>query len=143
MFIDSRLIFFNFAICTSMICGYYTLLSINAYKLTRDLNRNFNVDVPSFGDCWTTPLIAAGVLFLYKKMTEIILVKRLQPICKDENDSDLQLLRAKKASMNAAKTVYYSVVTYWGYQLLKDTSFMPPILGGSGDVHNCFVNVPF
>lgn len=55
----------------------------------------------------------------------------------------MQLLRAKKASMNVAKAIYYSAVTYWGYQLLKDTSFMPPILGGNGDVKNCFVNVPF
>ena len=42
-----------------------------------------------------------------------------------------------------AKSGYYLVFSIWGYSLLKDTNFMPPILGGSGDLHNCFVNVPF
>lgn len=52
-------------------------------------------------------------------------------------------MRAKKAVINLAKTAYYLVWSIWAYVLLKETNFMPPMLGGNGQLENCFSNVPF
>lgn len=45
--------------------------------------------------------------------------------------------------MCLAKTAYYTVASYWGYELLRETDFLPPMLGGSGQLSNCFVDVPY
>lgn len=55
----------------------------------------------------------------------------------------MQELRANKAAMNIAKSIYYLVFSTWGYMLLKETNFLPPMLGGTGSIRNSFVNTPF
>jgi len=41
------------------------------------------------------------------------------------------------------KLLYYIIVTYWGLNLLRKTSWLPWVLGGDGDTKNCWVGYPF
>lgn len=75
--VDSKVIFNHLVLMTSVVCGYYTLLSISAYNLTWELNRNFNVDLPKFSECWLVPLLSAVAFFVYKRLAMMVLVKRL------------------------------------------------------------------
>lgn len=39
--------------------------------------------------------------------------------------------------------IYFIFITIWGYVLLKDLPFLPPSLGGSGDIAASFHNDPY
>lgn len=139
--LKSKVVFNYLAIISFAACGYFLYLSIAAYHLTIKLNKN--TDLPLFGDCWQVPCCSAFVFFTYKYFAVRALSPTLLPHCKDQHDPDLSKLRAEKGILNLAKSVYYLAFSIWGYQLLKNTDFMPTMLGGSGDLKNCFVNVPF
>jgi hypothetical protein len=51
--------------------------------------------------------------------------------------------RVERFATVCFKFLYFLIITVWGYILLKDQSWFPPILGGSGDVRNCWVDYPF
>jgi len=57
-------------------------------------------------------------------------------IAKDREDLELKKKRASKAVMNIYKFIYYSGITIFGYYVLKDSSVLPPTLGGSGSFYN-------
>lgn len=67
----------------------------------------------------------------------------VKPFCKDQDDLKIVQQRSNKIALCFAKTIYYLIATVYGYQLLSETDFLPSLLGGKGDLRNCFNGVPF
>jgi len=44
---------------------------------------------------------------------------------------------------NSFKFLYYSIITFWGWTLIRSTPWCPPILGGSGETKNAWLDYPF
>ena len=126
-----------------MICGYYLHLSISAYYLTWRLKPTNFYGLQSFSECWKTPVLSSVAFFAYKRFATKILAPYFQPYCKDQKDKAKSIARSKRAAVAFAKSFYYFLNSIWGYILLKDTDFLPSILGGSGSLKNCFENVPY
>ena len=55
----------------------------------------------------------------------------------------MQELRCGKAAFCIYKSIYFIWATGWGYYVLKDTNFLPPCLGGKGEMINNFKGVPY
>lgn len=51
--------------------------------------------------------------------------------------------KVKKCALNIYKSLNYISLTIIGYSLLKDESYLPPSLGGHGDVENMWVDLPY
>lgn len=45
--------------------------------------------------------------------------------------------------MSCFKGIYFIIVTTWGYLVLKDTDFLPTVLGGKGEAQNSWINYPY
>lgn len=54
----------------------------------------------------------------------------------------VRLLKTKKSCDHFYKGIYFTIVTIWGYIVMKDTVFLPPCLLGSGDLSLVFENYP-
>lgn len=89
------------------------------------------------------PLISSISFFVYKRQVVLMLAPLLKPYCKDQHDQSIATQRSNKIALSFAKAVYYTIATAWSYQLLADTEFLPPMLGGSGKLENIFLNVPY
>jgi hypothetical protein len=50
--------------------------------------------------------------------------------------------RVERFATVCFKFLYFLIITTWGYILLKDQSWFPPILGGSGDVQHAWDDFP-
>jgi len=51
------------------------------------------------------------------------------------------MVRSKKAVSCIYKFFYFTFAVTWGYVVLKDTDYLPPSLGGSGDISKVWNNV--
>lgn len=62
--------------------------------------------------------------------------------CREKEDESIRIAKAKKACNSFYKAFYFVVSTIWGYQILKDEMFLPPMLLGSGNLSNLYNNYP-
>lgn len=65
------------------------------------------------------------------------------PLCKEKKDQKMIEFRAAKMAFNLYRTIYFTIATYYGYVVMKDTIDLPPSLGGTGDINNWFVDYPY
>ena len=56
-----------------------------------------------------------------------------RPWCKEQKDLDMREARSFKAAHSIHKVFYFAFAAIWGYIVLKDTDYLPPMLGGKGD----------
>lgn len=54
--------------------------------------------------------------------------------CKEKKDEELRISKTLKACNSFYKAIYYICVTIWGYYILRDQYFVPPMLLGSGSL---------
>ena len=62
--------------------------------------------------------------------------------CKEQDDEEVRIAKTKKAAKSFYKSIYMSCVVTWGYLVLNDTSYLPKMLLGKGDVDNLNDNYP-
>jgi hypothetical protein len=65
------------------------------------------------------------------------------PICREQVDLFEQEFRCQKAAMNFFKMCYAFVITIWCYTNLRDKTYFPSALGGSGEFLNTLKDYPF
>ena len=87
---------------------------------------------PSFPDLWRT-LVGAVVCFLARRLTTKLFYPTAYAISKVQDDKGLRAKYAHKACDNLYVTIYYIMSTYWGWSVLKETTFLPWYLGGPAD----------
>lgn len=52
------------------------------------------------------------------------------------------MAKTTKATNSFFKGLYFICVTTWGYQLLKDEKYLPPMLLGKGNLRNINADFP-
>ena len=50
------------------------------------------------------------------------------------------MIRSKKGIFEVFKCLYFVASVTWGYMILKDEEYLPPSLGGSGDILKAWDN---
>ena len=84
------------------------------------------------------------------QIAKYIIAKLAYPYCykvAKGKDEELKVKYANKAAEYVFQTVQYTICTYWGYQELKDTDYLPWFMGGTTDIETAFLstmkNAPF
>jgi hypothetical protein len=67
----------------------------------------------------------------------------IQPFCKDQDDPIKVKLRSEKAAHSLFSGIYMIYSSAFGYYVLKDEEYMPPQLGGAGDMSLGFFHQPY
>jgi TLC domain len=62
---------------------------------------------------------------------------------KDKHDLELFEARLEKTSIATYKIIFYSFMSLWAYNLLKDTLIWPGFMGGIGSVENSYKTFPY
>ena len=97
---------------------------------------------PSFSDMKIT--LVSSVIFAIleismRKLFYFIFI----PFCKEQNDVKIRHLKSEKGAFCMFKVVYFAWASGWGYYVLKDTYYLPPALGGRGDLSISFKEFPY
>jgi len=79
-----------------------------------------------------------GVAAILFSVTEVYVFRPLfhvmfRPFCKEQKDLDMREARSFKAAHSIHKVLYFAGAAVWGYLIMKDQVYMPPLLGGKGD----------
>ena len=69
--------------------------------------------------------------------------KLFVPFCKEQKDLKARDYRSGKAAFSIYKFIYFCAATIWGYQVLKNTEYLPWYMGGSGDFARLFDGYPY
>lgn len=62
----------------------------------------------------------AFCVYFVKHVLAKVFTPLIRPVLKDQDDEEMIALRTKKANAYFYKTVYYTIVTVWGYIIMKD-----------------------
>ena len=105
-------------------------------------NKPVDYDFPNWRDFkWT--LLSVAIISILDVIAYMVLNKLFRPICKIQDDIEERDRRTEKASYSGFKLIYFLAVTIWGYVILHNKQFFPPLLAGSGDFHKCSQNYPY
>lgn len=63
-------------------------------------------------------------------------------MCKEKENEEIRLSKTKKSCDHFYKGFYFIVATVWGYFVMRDSDFLPPCLGGKGDLSRVLDNYP-
>jgi len=99
-------------------------------------------ELPRMADFTVTvaaSLVFAALEYLFKHILYVIFI----PWCKEQNNLKERENRSKKGCFSIYRTIYFIFAVAWGYIVLKDQDYLPPSLGGSGDISNAWKNYEF
>lgn len=94
-------------------------------------NKPAGYKYPEFKQLWMT---GVGVV-MFGMLTEFVALLAT-PVCracvpkKAGMDDYIWQRKVNKAVSNCTGFVYFSISTFWGYAMLKNTVWLPPMLGG-------------
>ena len=92
-------------------------------------------ELPRISDFWVTvaaSLVFALLEYLFKQILYVFFI----PYCKEQKNLKEREMRSKKGCFSIYRTIYFIFAVAWGYIVLKDQDYLPPSLGGSGDLLN-------
>ena len=87
---------------------------------------------PHISEFWRT-IVGAVVSQSAKRLVQKLLVPSFYKVAKVKTTEEIQIKYAKRATENFYQVLQLSIVSVWGYYVLKDTKFMPWFMGGSND----------
>ena len=100
-----------------------------------------NYGWPQFHDFYIT-LIGALLMCFVRKIFTLAFYSYFYRICKEKDDEHLRLSRTEKAVHCSFKAFYYVTSSLWGYLVLKESSYLTPLLFGKGDLTMCGRDYP-
>ncbi|CDW76728.1 lag1 longevity assurance [Stylonychia lemnae] len=92
---------------------------------------------PSFKDFYIT-LIFGVFSVIANSIINMFTYKMFYNVCKEKNNEDIRVSKTIKSCNSLYKSIYFILVTIWGYQTLKDEPYLPKELFGKG--HLQFIN---
>ncbi len=96
---------------------------------------------PRYGDFWIT-MIAAIVIGVVNKVMNVITWKYFYEACKEKKNEAIRVAKTEKACDSLFKGIFKSIVAIWGYQVLKNETYLPRELLGIGHLSNVGSNFP-
>ena len=127
------------------VTGSVALLLVNAYYLydfTVQAKKNAPPDYKEFTEMkslWKTAVATIVFVFL-ERFIKAVAPAYLAPFCKiqeDPNDPTKAVEKQRRVTKMASqfyKLLYFLGATAYGYITLRDSYFIPPELGGIGDL---------
>lgn len=88
-------------------------------------------------------VISAIVVLVLEPLCAKGLYPHFYAVCKEKVDEEQRIARSKRGVVTIFKLVYFIYAASFGYLMMKDTYFLPPMLGGSGSFLNHFKDWPF
>ena len=110
------------------ICGpyIYYAIKINAYGKA---NAPQGYQMPRYEDIWIM-LVSGVVLQCVRQLTHKVFYPVFYNVSKEQNDEEVRIKYARKASENLFGVFYFIFASFYGWMLLKDTPWLPWYLGG-------------
>ena len=98
---------------------------------------------PGLSDFWVS-FVAAIVVYTGEKVFVNATWTFFYNNVKQKKDEELRLKKTRKASEKMYYTIYFSLVTYYGYYVLSKSDFLPPMMGGKAgnDMVKQYINFP-
>lgn len=88
---------------------------------------------PSYSDFYIT-LTFAVISFVVNYILNKLTWSFFYSYCKEKNNEKLRIGKTVKACNSFYKSLYFMLVTIWGYTVIKDEKYLPRALLGSGDL---------
>ena len=105
-------------------------------------NKETGYEWPKITDFWLT--IAAAIATYYAEIvTKKLVWQWVYDNAKPQADENIRILKVNKAAARIFQTLYYILTTVIGFWILRKTDFLPPMLGGTGDLANLYNGYPF
>lgn len=104
---------------------YYSQM-INAWCLE---NRPAGYKVPEYKQLWMTG-VGALSFGLMKEMIDCIAYPICSRIIVNKGDDYAYERKVRKACENIVGLCYFSLSTFWGWSMMKDSKWLPHFLGG-------------
>lgn len=99
-------------------------------------NKPEGYEYPGFEETWITAV--SGVAFiLFEAAIKPFIYSSLGPLSKEQVNQVVKERRVNKMTDCVCKLIYFVFSTTWGYAILKNEPYLPPILGGSGQIEKC------
>jgi len=121
--------------------GLLVPLTTLAYNFLKESNESpkkpADYEFPAVSDLKLT-LLSTAIFAVVEFTCRRVFFKLFEPFCKEQKDLVLREKRSQKASFCIYKACYFIWATSFGYIVLKDTTYLPPALGGSGNVDLTF-----
>lgn len=105
-------------------------------------NKPKDYEFPMWSD-FKYALLFAVIIGICDAILYNIAYRLFKPFCKEQDDLLDRNKRSKKAAYSFFKLIYFTLMSIWGYIILFDKNFFPPLLGGSGDLYNCADGFPY
>lgn len=83
------------------------------------------------------------ITMVVEKIIEEIFYPCYYKLCKEKHNKKVREIRTRKAVKNIFKFIYMIFSCIAGWCTLKDSSILPPSLGGNGSLYNTFEDFPF
>lgn len=98
--------------------------------------------MPKLTDFWITAVSAIGFAileYIFKHNLYVFFI----PHCKEQKNLKERDMRSRKGCFSVYRMFYFMFAVAWGYAILKDQEYLPPSLGGSGDINTGWKNIKY
>ena len=93
-------------------------------------------------DCYVTG-IATIAYMVIEKLFDLIMPTLMAPMCKVQEEGEEKKRRVDKMASQMFKLAHFIFSSVWLYVIAKDAEWFPWQLGGSGDFHTAFKDLPY
>ena len=112
------------------------------YEPEFSIGKKDGYNQPHYSDLWIS-VAASFVVMICWHICYYVVRTPLYHLCKEKKDETLRIIKTDKASDKVFSFVYFVIINIYGYKVLLDTPFLPPMMGGSSDFSKMWTQYPY